>query len=471
MDGTSRLASARPPILIGLLVLLVAPASRAENWPAWRGPDGTGVSADRALPLAWSDKENVRWHVPLPDRGNSTPVVWGDRVFLTQATEKDHRRTVMCFARADGKPLWQAGVAYAEHEPTNGQNPYCAASPVTDGQRVIACFGSAGVYCYDAASGKEIWHRDLGKVDSWHGSGSSPVIVGELCILNFGPGSNAAVVALDKQTGEPAWKVTPPKVFSAAGTFAGLAGRMMGAPRAGAPGAAAGKANFEGAGMAGDMAGAGGFMGSWSTPVLLRNGDRDELVVVHAGQVNGYDPKTGKEMWSCKGLPEQVFASPAVGDGMLVATGHGMNGGTTAIAIRLQDAKGDVTATHRLWQVRLPKDCVGSPVVFDKYVYLVTNFGSLVCLELATGKKVQEKRLAGEGALSGSWSSIVLADGKLLAANQSGTVFVIKASPDLETLATNSAAEQTTCASPAISDGQLFLRTYDALWCFGKAGK
>src|SRR5438105_4575798 len=117
--------------------------AHADNWPSWRGPEGTGVCAEEDLPLKWGDKENVRWRAALPDRGNSTPAVWGDRVFITQAIEKGHRRMVMCFARADGKRLWQSGVTYAGHEPSNGQNPYCSASPATDGKRVIAYFGSA----------------------------------------------------------------------------------------------------------------------------------------------------------------------------------------------------------------------------------------------------------------------------------------------------------------------------------------
>ena len=130
-------------------------------------------------------------------------------MFVTQAVEKEHRRTLMCFSRADGKLLWQSGIAYAERDPTNGQNPYCSSSPVTDGRHVYAYFGSPGLYCYDS-EGKELWRRDLGKVDSWQGSGSSPVLYKGLVILNAGPGTSAALVACDRETGEVAWKVTPP---------------------------------------------------------------------------------------------------------------------------------------------------------------------------------------------------------------------------------------------------------------------
>src|SRR6476646_10852937 len=171
-------------------VLWIAPIGHAGNWPQWRGPEGTGVSVESGWPLKWGEKQNVRWRVALPDRGNSTPVVWGDRVFVTQALEKEGRRTLMCFAKSNGRVLWQSGVTYEEHEPTNGENPYCSSSAATDGTHVLAYFGSAGLYCYDFG-GNELWHRETGKVDSWQGSGSSPIIHDGLCYLNAGPGTKA----------------------------------------------------------------------------------------------------------------------------------------------------------------------------------------------------------------------------------------------------------------------------------------
>jgi len=148
-------------VLLGFLPGIIY-HSTAANWPAWRGPHGTGVCEERNLPLAWSTNENVRWRVALPERGNSTPVIWGDRVFVTQAVDAEHRRMLMCFDKASGKLLWKSGVTYTDKEPTHDTNPYCSASPVTDGEQVIASYGSAGLYAYDF-SGKELWHRDLGK--------------------------------------------------------------------------------------------------------------------------------------------------------------------------------------------------------------------------------------------------------------------------------------------------------------------
>jgi outer membrane protein assembly factor BamB len=430
----------------------------ADDWPAWRGSTGMGLSSEKTLPQKWGAKENVVWRVPLPDRGNSTPVVWQDRLFITQATEKDHRRTVMCFARTDGKLLWQAGVTYAEHDPTNAQNPFCAASPVVDGERVIAYFGSAGVYCFDL-NGNELWHRDLGKADSWHGSGSSPVLYQNLCFVNAGPGSNSLLVACDKKTGEIAWKIVPPKPTPPR-FGAGFA--LLQAP----PQPSTRPEAFAGAGMTGDFSGAGGFAGSWSTPLIFHQNDHDELIVVHSFQVSSYEPLTGKEIWSCKGLPQQVFTSPVISDNILVASGHVTPSGTQLIAVKI-GGSGDVTDSTRLWQIKVPKEAVGSPVIANGQVYLATDSGFIVCIELTTGKILWQKRLSEDPGTRGSWSSPILANDMLLVPNQVGQVFLFKLSPQFEPIGVNSIGAETTCSSLAIANGQIFLRTYEALWCLG----
>jgi len=183
----------------------------ANNWPAWRGPEGTGVSSEKGFPLKWSTDENVRWRVSLPDPGNSSPIIWGKRVFISQAIEKEHRRTLMCFDRETGKLLWQSGVTYKDEEPTQESNPYCSGTPATDGKRVYVCFGSAGVYAYDF-EGKEAWHRDLGKLNHMFGNAVSPVLYQDLCVLNFGPDEKARLIALNKANGETVWEALPPKV-------------------------------------------------------------------------------------------------------------------------------------------------------------------------------------------------------------------------------------------------------------------
>src|SRR5439155_26476166 len=181
----------------------------SANWPAWRGPQGTGVSTETALPLRWSTNENVRWRAPLPERGNSTPVIWGNRVFVSQAIEKEKRRTLICFDRVTGKRLWQSGVVFPEKEISHETNPQCSASPVTDGERVVVSFGSVGLYGYDF-EGKEIWHRDLGKQTHIWGNAASPVLHGELCVLNFGPGERTFLIAVNKRNGKTVWQKEEP---------------------------------------------------------------------------------------------------------------------------------------------------------------------------------------------------------------------------------------------------------------------
>jgi outer membrane protein assembly factor BamB len=185
--------------------------SRADNWPAFRGADGRSVSTEADLPTKWSPQANVKWRVELPGRSNGSPIVWGDRVFVAQAVEQDQRRTVMCFGRADGKLLWQSGVPYSDKESSHPDNPYCSGTPATDGERVVACFGSAGLYCYDMA-GKELWHQELGKLNHMFGNAISPVIVGDLVVVNYGPGQGARLVAVDKRSGAVTWEATPPAV-------------------------------------------------------------------------------------------------------------------------------------------------------------------------------------------------------------------------------------------------------------------
>jgi outer membrane protein assembly factor BamB len=193
---------------VGLGFLLCIDAKGA-NWPAWRGPEGTGNCSEQSLPLKWSTTENVRWRIPLPSAGNSSPIVWGDRVFVTQAVQEEKRRTLMCFDRATGKLRWQSGVTYTEPETTQEDNPYCAGTPAADGQQVFACFGSAGVYAYNF-EGKEVWHRDLGKLKHMFGSAISPVLYDDLLLLNFGPDAKARLVALNKKSGETVWEAQPP---------------------------------------------------------------------------------------------------------------------------------------------------------------------------------------------------------------------------------------------------------------------
>lgn len=396
-----------------------------SNWPSWRGPDGLGVSVDPSPPTHWSKTERVSWRVALPEPGNSTPVVWEDRIFVTQAIKDQNRRMLMCFDRASGKLLWQSGVTYGEAEPTHPTNPYASASPVTDGNLVIAWFGSAGLLAYNM-EGHEVWRRDLGKQQHTWGYGSSPILHGDLVFLNFGPGNRAFLIALEKKTGKTLWQVDAPS----------------------------GQGNQFGNWSAADM------YGSWTTPIVIRARDREELVVSWPHEVVAFDPSKGKSLWTCEGLGDLVYPSALYSDGIIVAMG-GFGG--PSLAVRA-GGSGDVTSTHRLWQLPKSRQMIGSGVVSGGRIYVVDNSGIAECLELETGKVVWTSRLKGSGEAGGVWSSPVLNHGKIYVMNKSAEVFIFKAAPQFELLATNSLAEESN-SSVVISEGSILLRTHSALWC------
>ncbi len=399
----------------------------ADNWPMWRGANGDGTTTESNLPEKWSQTENVVWKVALPERGNSTPVVWGDKVFVSQAIEKEGKRLLLCFDKKTGKPLWDAGTLYKGPELTHATNPYCAASPATDGERVIVFFASAGVFCYDM-NGKEQWKRtDLGKQHHIWGNGTSPVIAGDRVYLNFGPGENTVLYCFDKKTGKTIWQ------HKEAGGASGEAGNKT-------------------------------WLGSWSDPLLRNTGKRDELLMSYPGRACAFDPTTGKELWTCGGLSALVYNSPLYADGLMFAMcGYG----GVAMAVKT-GGSGDVTAKNRVWIEPRVQQRIGSGVIRDGNHYILTDGGIVECRDLKTGKLVFNERLKGPGPTGQNWSSLVLsADGKCYAANQGGDCFVFKAAPKFELLATNTLGEKI-IGSIAVSDGRLYIRGYQNLWCIGK---
>jgi outer membrane protein assembly factor BamB len=369
--------------------------------------------------------ENVRWKAPLPGPGNSSPIVWGDRVFITQSRDKGTRRAVMCFNRGDGNLLWQKETVYQEKESTHSTNPFCSATPVTDGQRVIASLGSAGMVCYDF-SGKALWQKDLGKLEHIWGNASSPILYDDLAILWCGPGERQFLLAVNERTGETVWEHPEP-----GGKF--------------------GKDSRD-------------WVGSWSTPIIIRVGDHDELVLSIPEKVKAFDPKTGRELWSCSGLGKLVYTSPVHADGIVVAM-SGFHG--PALAVRT-GGKGDVTNTHRLWQhtEKIPQR-IGSPLIAGEHVYLVNENGEAQCFELKTGKELWKNQRVGG---SNCWGSLEAAGGRLYVTNIEGDTLVLKTGPHFELIAKNNLGE-TVRASIAISDGELFIRSDQHLWCIGGKNK
>lgn len=409
----------RTPILLAIFISL---NTFAANWPTWRGPTYDGIVPAGSYPTSWSPKENIAWRTELPGGGNSTPVIWNQKVFVTCATEKGAKRFLMCFNRADGKLLWERTIEYTEKEPTHDTNPYCSATPVTDGERVICSFGSAGEAAYDF-DGKLLWHRkDLGPLTHIWGNAGSPILDGDQVIQFCGPGLRVFLIALDKKTGETKWQLDLPEA------------------QAPSP----------------DK-----YLGSWSTPFIRDFKDADgkpkrELIMGLPKKLVSLDLETHKTNWFCEGAGDLIYTNPLVGkDVIALLSGYG----GPAIGVKV-GGSGDVTATHRLWRItnKNPQR-VGSGIVLGDHFYILNDSGVAQCTELATGKDLWSEKVAGS-----SWSSMCVADGKLYVIDQGGKTVVMDAAPTFKLIKANPLGEPTR-ASLAFSDGQIFIRTYKALYC------
>ncbi|NOY00701.1 MAG: PQQ-binding-like beta-propeller repeat protein [Verrucomicrobia bacterium] len=425
----------RSPYLCLLLALNLAllPSLHlyAENWPSWRGDNaGSGITSETDLPLEWDQKKNVIWRIDLPDRGNSTPAIWKDQVFVNQAVEKNNFRGVMCFNKKDGSLLWKKGVTYTTKEQTHPSNPYCSASPVTDGERVIVSYGSAGLYCYDM-DGKELWQRDFAPISHIWGNAASPLIYGDLCIYYHGPDkARGLLTALDKNTGKTVWEFEEPNWKPVKRTD-GFKGRDEGS-----------------------------VIGSWSSPIIVPAKSGDQLVMSFPMQVKAFDLKSGKELWSSDGLNPLIYTSPMFGQDTIVAMG-GYFGNTVTVKT---DGAGDVTQSKSAWHKVRDKGGIGTGLIAGELMYYQDGGGKLYCAELQNGKVLWEQKLPGSAR---TWGSLLLSGDHIYTLSQSGETIVFKAgSKTYQQLAHNKVGEKTN-ASIAVSDGRLFIRTWKGLWCIG----
>ena len=410
-------------VLTAVIVAAGAVRSAAADWPAFRGPKGDGISSEKDVPLTWSPEQNIKWKIPLPNKGNSSPIVSKGRIFLTCATDGGQQRGLYCYDRRTGELLWSKLVSYAEEDPTHASNPYCGSSPAADGQRVVVWYGSAGLHCYDY-DGKELWSRDLGVFKHIWGYGSSPVFLGDKIILNCGPGERAFVTAINAADGKTVWQQDEP------GGVSGL--------------------------KSGDA-----WIGSWSTPVVATLDGRKQILVSLPHHVNAYNPDDGKIIWTCDGLDKLAYTSPVIGDGIVVAMG-GYHG--PALGVKVQGT-GDITESNRLWLTKTPNpQRIGTGVVVGKHVYMANENSTAQCIEIETGKELWRGRMP-EGVI---WSSPVLAGDRLYVTNQNGTTIVFRASPEkYEQLADNKLDEPSN-STIAISDGEIFLRTAEHLFCIAE---
>jgi outer membrane protein assembly factor BamB len=395
-------------------VELIPVEGEAKNyWSRWRGPSGQGYVEGSGYPDRWSDTENVIWKVEVPGRGNSSPIVWGDRIFLTSAFDGGRRLALLAFDRSNGEQLWETPIPQKGVEHVHEKNGHASATPVTDGQLIYASFGAHGLAAFDF-DGEMIWHRQVGTLDNYHGSAGSPVLYKSMVILYQDHQGDSFIVAYDKQTGETKWR----KNRSA--------------------------------------------KTGWGTPIVIRANGRDELIVSSQHEVNAYDPNNGDQLWVAKGNKFEVIPTPTVGHG-LVFCSSGRAGPTLAIR---PGGKGDVTETHVVWQSPKGSPFVPSTIIVGDYLYMVNDMVSVVTsYEAKTGKLMFQGRL-GTPQKEGFSVSPVTFDGKIFFTNDNGETFVLEAGPELEILHVNRLNART-LASPALVGGRWYFRTESELICIG----
>ncbi|MEK6334714.1 MAG: PQQ-binding-like beta-propeller repeat protein [Acidobacteriota bacterium] len=437
----------RIPLVIALISSLtfLSTTAWAANWPQWRGPGGMGVSTEKNLPAEWSTTKNIKWKTPIAGRAHSSPVVWGNRIFLTTAIEgpvvpgakavkhmdgdkeflhpdsigadRKHTFKVICLSATNGKVLWeQTAFEGTPYDNYHRKSSFAASTPATDGKLVFAFFGTEGLYAYDM-NGKLAWKADLGKLGTvGMGTGTSPILSDNFVIVQCDEENGAAsfIVALDKKTGKEAWR-SPRKIQV-----------------------------------------------SWATPILVTTAKRSELITSGTEAIIAYDPATGKELWRHKGVESNAIPSP-VANQELVFVSAGFPA-KIAMAIRLGES-GDLTDSKNvIWKYAKGTAYVPSPILYGDYLYLTTDRGILTCLDAKTGEvKYEGGRIPIPATFT---ASPVAFDGKILLTSEDGDTFIVKAGPKHEILGTNSVGEPV-YASPAISDQKIFIRGEHNLYAIG----
>jgi PQQ-like domain len=431
----------RKAIVVAVWVLAGAAIS-AQNWPSFRGPNASGVAEGQPTPLKWdvASGENLLWKTSVPGMAVSSPVVWGDRVFVSTAVSGDpnagiktglygdvkpsndvsmHSWRLLAIDKRTGKVLWDRvaheGVPKTKRHPKSSQ---ASATPVTDGRHVVVSFGSEGLYAYDF-DGKLLWTRDLGTLNAgWFydpdyewGIASSPIIWKNSVIVQCDIQKNSFIAAFDVATGSPQWRTAREEIPS------------------------------------------------WSTPTVYQRDGRTELVTQATGFTRGYDPATGKELWRLSGNSEIAIPTPIVGPNLIIVT-NGYTPIQPIYAIK-PGASGDITlkkdqtsSESVAWSTPRGGPYIPTPVIYGDHLYVLAITGVLTSYDVRTGQRIYQQRVGMGGSFS---ASPVAAEGKLYISSEDGDVYVVKAGPQYELLASNSIGE-VLMASPAISDGTLFFR-------------
>lgn len=400
--------------------MLAVQGEGARYWPRWRGPSGQGYVVGANYVDRWSDTENVIWKVPVPGRGHSSPIVWGDHIFLTTARDES-RLSMLAYSRTDGRLLWETPVPTSlgvEH--TYPKNSKTSATPATDGELIYASFGTHGLAAFDF-SGRLVWQQPIGRIDNYHGSAGSPVLYKDRLFIyqDTRPTADtrAFVAAFDRKTGKVIWRTDRSQTVG------------------------------------------------WGTPIVIDAGGRDELIVNSQQLVQAYDPDTGEELWRVRGMLREVIPTCVVGHG-LVFCSSGRAGPTFAIR---PGGSGDVTDTHVVWSSPKGSPFVPSALIHGDLLYLVNDMQSILTVYHAkTGEVAYQDRL-GQPVREGFSVSPVAVGNKLFFTNDMGQTFVVEAGPTFKLLHVNELDAQV-IASPALVDGVWYWRTDSHLMAIGESG-
>ncbi len=408
----------------GLTVLVVVASisvSDAADWPRFRGPNGTGIAADKDIPVQWNEKDGILWKVPIPGVGNSSPIVWGKRLFLQSSATDGSARQLLCIDVTNGKELWTQSVP-GKRARINDRNSWASSTPATDGERVYALFWdgeSNRLHTYDF-DGKPLWDHSFGGFKSQHGAAHSPIVEGGKVFVAHDQDGASELVALDAKSGKLVWE-KPRKPFRTC----------------------------------------------YSVPFLLTTpGRAPELIVASTAGITSYDPETGgtnwEWTWTFDRSPLRTVGSPVYGQGLVFATSGDGSGDRHMIAVKA-GGKGDVTSSNLVWENKKVFPYVPTMITWGDHLYSVNDFGIAACNVASTGEEVWTKRLGGNVS-----ASPVLIDGKIYVCTEAGEVYVIAAEPKFKQLARNSMGEGV-MATPAVADGRLFFRGKTHLFCIGKA--
>jgi outer membrane protein assembly factor BamB len=396
--------------------MIVRDGDAMKYWPNWRGPSYQGYVHGTGYPDTWSESRNILWKVPVPGTGNSSPIVWGERIYMATSYDEGRRKAIVAFDRTDGKKVWETFAPDAPPETPHAKNGHASGTPATDGRRIYAYLGNHGLLALDM-NGKQVWHQDVGPFNAFHGTAGSPLLYKDRVIFyqdQRAPGGSF-VGAFDAATGKPLWRTERKETVG------------------------------------------------WGTPIAIRAGDRDEIIVSSMRRVYAYDPDTGRELWTAGGNLVEVIPTPVVADGMVFAS-SGRAGPTLAIR---PGGSGDVTDTHVVWSAAKGSPFIPSTLVHDGILYMVNDMQSIAtAYDSKSGEVLWQGRL-GEAARESFSVSPVLVDGKVFFTNDQGETFVLKAGREFNLLHVNKLNART-LASPALVDGTWYWRTDRELIAIGQ---